>query len=111
MLSQGVRACDWRRSRDIGLLRTHRQHILSAVSLKLVQVVAWVTDPRLTEPGTASSPLWVSPISELANRVTFSNSGPLGDCHALPAQAVTPDYPRKCGDKNSRKNEKCYLLF
>jgi transposase len=45
-LSQGVRAFDLRRSRDIGLAKTHLQHILMAAAINLVRVVAWLTDPR-----------------------------------------------------------------
>ena len=45
-LSQGVRAFDWRRSRDIGWANTPRQHILMATAINLVRVVAWLTDPR-----------------------------------------------------------------
>jgi transposase len=45
-LSQGVRAFDWRRSRYIGLAKTHLQHILIATAINLVRVVAWLTDPR-----------------------------------------------------------------
>jgi transposase len=45
-LSQGVRAFDLRRSRYIGLAKTHLQHILIAAAINLVRVVAWLTDPR-----------------------------------------------------------------
>jgi transposase len=45
-LSQGVRACDLRRSRYSGLAKTHLQHILIATAINLVRVVAWLTDPR-----------------------------------------------------------------
>jgi transposase len=45
-LSQGVRAFDLRRSRYMGLAKTHLQHILIATALNLVWVVAWLTDPR-----------------------------------------------------------------
>jgi transposase len=45
-LSQGVRAFDLRRSRYMGLAKTHLQHILIATAINLVRVVAWLTDPR-----------------------------------------------------------------
>jgi hypothetical protein len=45
-LSQGVRAFDLRRSRYIGLAKTHLQHILIAAAINLIRVVAWLTDPR-----------------------------------------------------------------
>jgi transposase len=45
-LSQGVRAFDLRRSRYMGLAKTHLQHILIAAAINLVRVIAWLTDPR-----------------------------------------------------------------
>jgi transposase len=45
-LSQGVRAFDLRRSRYMGLAKTHLQHILIATAINLVRVVAWLTSPR-----------------------------------------------------------------
>lgn len=52
-ISQGVRAADLRRTRYIGLAKTHLQHIVIAVVLNLIRVVAWLTHPQ---PGT----LWVT---------------------------------------------------
>jgi transposase len=52
-LSQGMRAFDLRRSRYIGLAKTHLQHILIATAINLVRVVAWLTDPHPTKPYTA----------------------------------------------------------
>jgi transposase len=46
ILSQGVRAFDWRRSRYRGLAKTHLQLILMATAINLVRVVARLTDPR-----------------------------------------------------------------
>ena len=45
-LSQGVRAFDLRRSRYLGLAKTHLQHIIIATAINLVRVVAWLTSPR-----------------------------------------------------------------
>jgi transposase len=45
-LSQGVRAFDLRRSRYIGLAKTHLQHILIATAINLVRIVAWLTEPH-----------------------------------------------------------------
>ncbi len=46
-LSQGVRRCEMRRSRYIGLARTHLQHLLTAAALNLMRAVACSTDsPR-----------------------------------------------------------------
>ena len=40
-ISQGVRAFEVRQTRYIGLARTHLQHILTAVAMNLVRLVAW----------------------------------------------------------------------
>lgn len=46
-LSQGVRRCGLRRSRYIGLQKTHLQHGLTAVALNIVRVVQWLNEvPR-----------------------------------------------------------------
>ena len=46
-LSQGVRRSEMRRSRYIGLARTHLQHLLTAAALNLMRAVAWLTEaPR-----------------------------------------------------------------
>jgi transposase len=46
-LSQGVRAFGLRRSKYIGQAKTHLQHILIAVAINIVRVVAWVQEvPR-----------------------------------------------------------------
>jgi transposase len=46
-LSQGTRAFELRRSRYIGLARTHLQHLLTAAAINLVRFDAWITDkPR-----------------------------------------------------------------
>jgi transposase len=48
-LSQGVRRSKMRRSRYIGLARTHLQHLLTATALNLIRAVAWlVKTPRAT---------------------------------------------------------------
>ena len=48
-LSQGVRRSKMRRSRYIGLARTHLQHLLTATALNLLRAVAWLdTTPRAT---------------------------------------------------------------
>ena len=59
-LSQGVRAFDLRRSRSIGLAKTHLQHILIAVAMHLRRVMAWFTKPPPTKPR-------VSPFAALAS--------------------------------------------
>jgi transposase len=48
-LSQGVRAMGLRRSRYYGQAKTHLQHILVALAVNLVRIVAWVQgQPRST---------------------------------------------------------------
>jgi transposase len=46
-ISQGTRAFDLRRSRYIGLPKTHLQHVLTAVAMNLARVTAWLEEiPR-----------------------------------------------------------------
>lgn len=59
-LSQGVRAFDLRRSRYIGLAKTHLQHILIAVGINLKRVMAWLTHPQPTTP-------YISPFAALVS--------------------------------------------
>ena len=54
-LSYGIRACGLRRSRYIGLARTHGQHVLTAAAMNLARVAHWLADePRAR---TRRSPL------------------------------------------------------
>jgi transposase len=53
-LSQGVRAFGTRRSRYIGLAKTHLQHVLIATAINLVRVDAWLADPRPTKSRASS---------------------------------------------------------
>ena len=43
-MSQGIRRTSLRRSRYIGLAKTHLQHILIATALNLVRLDAWLND-------------------------------------------------------------------
>jgi transposase len=61
-LSQGVRVFDLRRARSIGLARTHLQHILSAVAINVVRVMAWLTDPHPTKPRISPFVALASPL-------------------------------------------------
>jgi transposase len=46
-LSQGIRAFELRRSRYVGLAKTHLQHLLTAAAMNFVRVGLWFTDtPR-----------------------------------------------------------------
>lgn len=40
--AQGVRAFDMRRSRYLGLSKTHLQHVGIAAAINLVRIVAWL---------------------------------------------------------------------
>ncbi len=44
-ISQGVRRMGLRRSRYVGLRKTHLQHLLTAVAINLVRIEAWLTGP------------------------------------------------------------------
>jgi transposase len=48
LMSQGMRAFDLRKSRYIGQARTQLQHILTAVAINLVRLVAWWQHPQHT---------------------------------------------------------------
>jgi transposase len=48
-LSQGVRCFDLRRSRYLGLARTHLQQLLTATAMNMVRVVAWLWGEPLGE--------------------------------------------------------------
>ena len=49
-ISQGVRRFDLRRSRYIGLARTHLQQTLNATAMNLVRIAAWLRNGRSTPP-------------------------------------------------------------
>jgi transposase len=60
-ISQGVRRSDLRRSRYIGLAKTHLHHLLAATAINLLRVGAWLVDTRLAQTRT-------SPFAALALR-------------------------------------------
>jgi transposase len=45
-ISQGIRRCGLRRSRYVGLARTHLGHVLTAAALNFARVAAWLADAR-----------------------------------------------------------------
>jgi transposase len=47
-MSQGVRAFDLRRSRYLGLPKTHLQHLAIAAAINLVRLIAWLDGDPLT---------------------------------------------------------------
>jgi transposase len=57
-ISQGVRAFELRRTRYLGLNKTHLQHVATAVAINWARFVDWVTDAVVPRP--------VSPFMQLA---------------------------------------------
>ncbi|GCE29233.1 hypothetical protein KDA_47170 [Dictyobacter alpinus] len=47
-ISQGVRAFDLRRSRYVGVPKTHVQHLASATAINLVRLIDWLDGSPLT---------------------------------------------------------------
>ena len=47
--SQGVRRCDLRQSRYLGLIKTHLQQILTAVALNLLRIAEWLAEVPLAK--------------------------------------------------------------
>jgi transposase len=54
-ISQGVRIGDLRRSRYLGLAKTHLQHLMTAAAVNLLRVAAWLAERPRTQ--TRPSPL------------------------------------------------------
>jgi transposase len=48
-ISQGLRVCDLRHARYIGLAKTRLQHVLTAAALNVVRVAHWLDDPQLAK--------------------------------------------------------------
>ena len=42
--AQGIRRCDLRQARYLGLLKTHLQQILTAVALNLIRIAEWLAE-------------------------------------------------------------------
>ena len=55
-ISAGVRALHLRRSRYIGLAKTHLQHVLTAAAMNLIRLGAWFAARRSHERGNPHSP-------------------------------------------------------
>jgi len=55
--SQGIRRCDLRRTRYIGLDKTRLQHIFTAIALNMIRTVEWLTDMSPIEPSQAKTRL------------------------------------------------------
>ena len=68
-LSQGIRRFDLRRSRYLGLARTHLQQLLTATAMNVVRVIAW---------------LWGEPLGERRRK-------PGHFAQLAPSSLVTPD--------------------
>jgi hypothetical protein len=56
-LSQGIRRVDLRRSRDVGVARTHLQQLLTATAMPVVRVIAWLWGEPLGERRQPPGPL------------------------------------------------------
>jgi transposase len=54
-VSQGTRSFGLRRSRYIGQVKTHLQHMMSAAAINLARFAAWIKEIPLA--GTRTSPL------------------------------------------------------
>lgn len=46
-ISQGLRVCDLRHARYVGLAKTHLQHVLTAAALNFARVAHWLEEPQL----------------------------------------------------------------
>jgi len=53
-LSQGVRAFGMRRSRYVGLAKTHAQHLFIATAMNLWRIVAWLNEVPLAQTRQAA---------------------------------------------------------
>jgi transposase len=53
-LSQGLRGCDLRHARYIGLCKTRLQHVVTAAALNVIRIAQWLDDPHraTTRPAT-----------------------------------------------------------
>jgi len=54
-ISQGIRRFEMRRSRYIGLARTHLQQVMSAVAMNVVRVIAWLWNETVGDGKRAPS--------------------------------------------------------
>jgi hypothetical protein len=52
-ISQGLRVCDLRRARYIGLAKTRLQHVLTVAALNVLRIAHWLEDPRLARTRSA----------------------------------------------------------
>lgn len=48
-LSQGLRVCDLRHARYIGLAKTRLQHVVTAAALNVIRITQWLENPRLAK--------------------------------------------------------------
>jgi transposase len=60
-LSQGLRRCGLRRSRYVGLVRTHLGHVLTAAALNFVRVAAWLAGTPRARTRRSKFALLMSP--------------------------------------------------
>jgi transposase len=63
-LSRGVRRCRLRRTRYIGLARTHLAHVLTAVAINFLRLGEWLTDaPRAKTRRSPFARLMAEPLA------------------------------------------------
>jgi transposase len=63
-ISQGVRRCGLRRSRYLGLAKTHLGHVLTAAAVDFLRVAAWLADvPRARTRRSTFVTLMAQPVS------------------------------------------------
>jgi len=53
-MSQGVRVCDLRRARYRGIIKTHLQHVFTAIALNVIRLAAWDEDTPFAKARTSS---------------------------------------------------------
>lgn len=63
-ISQGVRACDLRRSRYLGLAKTHLQNLLVATALNVRRISAWLQGVPLAQTRRSAFVRLVQPLQD-----------------------------------------------
>ncbi len=53
-ISQGVHVCDLRHARYRGLIKTHLQHVFTAIAINVARLVAWDEETPFAKTRTSS---------------------------------------------------------
>jgi Transposase DDE domain len=88
-ISAGVRVLHLRCARYIGLVKTHRQHVLTAAAMNLVRIGAWLSGTSLAQTRqSAFTKLMMGPFQrdEFASSIFFEAS-PKPRCACNPEQS------------------------